>query len=942
MTRGFAHGVDPRHYIIVRGARQHNLKEVDLNLPKYQINVITGPSGSGKSSLAFNTIFAEGQRRYMESLSAYARQFLVRMDKPDADYLGGLAPAIAIEQKAGSKNPRSTVATQTEIYDHLRLLYAQVGTTISPISGEPVTRDTPQSVAATLTEEWEEGTRFYLAFSLRERVNKAALIERGFSRLVKTASRGGKPTVVSLAEITRKFLPKKTLVLLDRLIVRKNNEANVTRISDSVEHAFTENRGRCLAIKAQSGRHRLEFSEFFERDGMTFEDPSVHLFSFNSPVGACPKCEGSGLMKKVDPDLVIPDKHKTLRQGAVVCFHARKKWHHHHTNLMLACAETGFDIDCPYILLSEEHKAMIWEGFGPFVGITPFLNSIKQRFSDHDSWYYARFTGRVKCDKCHGSRLRPEALFVQVGGMHIGQVMELTAMDAQKFFDSLTLTPYQEAVAKILLDEIRKRLRFLVDVGLGYVTLDRPSRTLSGGESQRISLAAALGSALVGSLYVLDEPTIGLHPRDTSRLIDILKRLRDLGNTVLVVEHDAEVMRRADHIVDMGPGAGVLGGNVTFQGPYDAILQHRGSLTGAYLSRRKLLPVPAKRRQPEWSKSVTLERAQANNLKRITARFPFNLFTVVTGVSGSGKSTLVHDTLYLALRRFKGLSTGGRAPGMFKTISGHHDITEVLMVDQSPIGRSSRSNAATYIGAFDGIRKIFASTDLAGMRGFTNGSFSFNVEGGRCPECKGEGLVKIEMQFLADLYLECEDCGGKRFKEEVLEVEYKGKNIDDVLNLTVDEAIDFFEGYLPVTRRLLALQQIGLGYLKLGQPANTLSGGEAQRVKLAKHLDSPEKQHSLYVFDEPSTGLHFDDIRKLLLAFNHLVDKGHTVIVIEHNLDVIQAADWIIDLGPEGGFAGGFIVVEGAPETVAAHKTSHTGRHLREAFTKHNLFPVNV
>jgi len=928
VKKGFAHGVDPRHYIIVRGARQHNLKNVDLNLPKHRINVITGPSGSGKSSLAFNTIFAEGQRRYMESLSAYARQFLVRMDKPDVDYLGGLAPAIAIEQKTIAKNPRSTVATQTEIYDHLRLLYARVGTTISPISGEPVTRDTPQSAAAALTKEWDEGTRFYLAFSLHDAINTPSMLERGFSRILLLAPDGDAPTVVSLNDIRQEVLPKGTLVLLDRLIIRKNDEINITRISDSVEHAFKENKGRCVAIPAQKHGTAYEFSEHFERDGLSFEEPTVHLFSFNSPVGACPRCQGSGLMKGFDPRLVIPDVDRTLRQGAIACFHGEHARRQHLEALLVACSQKGIDIDCPYRLLPKEHRDLIWKGFGPFIGIANFLNSLREL---RDDSFYSPFTTLMACEDCGGTRLRRDARYVQIGGLHLGQIMEFSAEDAQKFFDKLELPSYKEAVAKILLEEIRNRLRFLVEVGLGYVTLHRPSRTLSGGESQRINLAASLGSALVGSLYVLDEPTIGLHPRDTTRLINILKRLRDLGNTVLVVEHDADVMRQADEIIDLGPGAGLRGGTITFQGGYEAILKSNPSLTGAYLSQRKNLPIPKKRRKPNWSQALIIEEARANNLKRITARFPFHLVTVVTGVSGSGKSTLIHDTLYLGLRRLHSLSTGHNVPGAYKAMTGHLKIDEVLMVDQSPIGRSSRSNPATYIGAFDGIRQLFSSTDQALMLGYTPGYFSFNVEGGRCPACDGEGTITIEMQFLADLHLECEDCGGKRFKEGILEIYYRGKNIDDVLNLTVDEAIKFFADSRPVIRRLNALRQIGLGYLKLGQPANTLSGGEAQRVKLAKHLDTPQKQHSLYLFDEPTTGLHFDDIRRLLFAFNRLVEKGHTVIVIEHNMDLIRAADWVIDLGPEGGFRGGYIVTEGAPETVAEHETSHTARYLREA-----------
>ena len=942
---GFAHGVDPRHFLIVRGARQHNLKNVDLDLPKYRINVITGPSGSGKSSLAFDTIFAEGQRRYMESLSAYARQFLVRMDKPDVDYLGGLAPAIAIEQKALARNPRSTVATQTEIYDHLRLLFAQIGTTISPVSKEAVTRDAPRSVADALARRWDEGTRFYLAFPASSEMSLAQLRRLGYARLLYVAGTGT-PHIMDVPDQEKPpalqekvyLVQENVYVLQDRLVIRKGDEANATRIADSVQQAYTRSGGYCIAVQAREDGEVRKFNEHFERDGVRFMEPTTHLFSFNSPAGACPTCKGFGRRKGLDSNLVIPDQTISLRAGAVAPFRDMKKWEIHNHHLMLAAMHNGINVDIPYYALPKAHKSIVWNGADPYIGILPFFQELQRKFHrKHYRFYHARYQGFTTCADCDGTRLRPEALYVQIGGLHIGQVLELTTKDAQRFFDRLLLTPFEEEVASILLGEIRKRLRFLVEVGLEYVTLDRPSQTLSGGESQRINLASSLGSSLVGSLYVLDEPTVGLHPRDTLRLINILKRLRDLGNTVLVVEHDAEVMRHADEIVDLGPGSGHRGGAVTYQGSYQGMLACETSLTGMYLSARRRIPVPEQRRTPDWSAAVTVANARAHNLKRLTVAFPLHVITVVTGVSGSGKSTLVHDTLYRGLRRLKGLSTGNAAPAAHDEIRGYDRFDRVEMVDQSPIGRSPRSNPVTYTKAFDGIRQLLAKTEQARLRGYRPGYFSFNVDGGRCEQCKGEGTTRVEMQFLADMFLECEECEGRRFRSEVLEVRYKGKNVDDILKLTVDEAVEFFSGSRAVTGRLRVLSEIGLGYLRLGQPATTLSGGEAQRIKLAAHLGAAAQEHILYIFDEPTTGLHFDDIRKLLLAFNHLVDKGHTVIVVEHNLDMIKAADWIIDLGPEGGFAGGSIVAQGPPELVAQEEASHTGRHLREILRKKNL-----
>ena len=931
-----------RRYIVIRGVRQHNLKDLDLDLPKGKLIVFTGPSGSGKSSLAFDTIYAEGQRRYVESLSAYARQFLERMDKPDVDLITGLAPAIAIEQKTISKNPRSTVATQTEIYDHLRLLYARIGKTISPVSGEAVTKDSPRSVAEALHARLDDSARFYLCFpvpahkkaSLKKELE--TLRQRGFFRLLALpteaqAKKGQAETVIDLNETPAEKVrtPRnRLLVLVDRLALKKDDEANQSRIADSVEQAFREGGGRCV-IRMAEGGETLHFSEHFEKDGLVFEEPTPHLFSFNSPVGACPTCQGFGRVPGLDEDLVIPNTELSIRQGAVAPFRT-DQWSKFFRQLIRLAADERIDIDVPYRLLPEAHKKIVWEGKGDYPGIYGFFRFLeKHSYKMHYRIYHARFRGYSTCPDCQGYRLRKHGLYVQVGGLHIGQAAELTTQDAREFFDDLDLTDYEEQVAGRVLEEIRKRLRYLVEVGLDYLTLDRLSQTLSGGESQRINLATSLGSSLVGSLYVLDEPTIGLHPRDTDRLVGILEHLRDIGNTVIVVEHERDLMRRADQIVDLGPGSGRHGGQLIFQGSYEAILDDETSLTGAYLSERKHIPIPTKRRPVDPERAVVVENARQHNLKRLDARFPLGVICCVTGVSGSGKSTLVHDTLYQGLRRLKGQMGGEAKVGAHDALRGHTLFDHIEMVDQSPIGRTPRSNPVTYTKAFDAIRQLLADTYQARVRGLRPGYFSFNVPGGRCEVCQGEGVVKIEMQFLADLYLECEACKGKRYKKDVLEIRYNGKNIDDVLNMTIDEAVDFFEAVPSVIKKLKVLQEIGLGYLALGQPATTLSGGEAQRIKLAAHMGRRAKEHTLYVFDEPTTGLHFDDIRKLLAAFNRLVDEGHSIIIVEHNLEVIKSADWVIDLGPEGGRRGGFIVAEGTPEALAANAESHTGAFLK-------------
>ncbi len=916
--------------LVIRGAREHNLKNIDLTLPRRKLIVITGPSGSGKTSLAFDTIYAEGQRRYVESLSAYARQFLERMNKPDVDVLTGLSPAIAIEQRRSSRNPRSTVATQTEIYDYLRLLFARIGRTYSPVSGEEVRKDTPTSVAEDVLRRYPEGTRFYVGFPLPETSEPRVLQlyelrKKGFFRLL--IVEGEEESLVDLHETDFASLNldlKQVIVLVDRLVVRRG-DAVQSRLAHSVEQAFAEGGGYAV-IRVAGGEQRT-YSVYFERDGLRFQEPTPQLFSFNSPLGACPTCQGFGRTTGLDEDLIIPNPDLSLRQGAIAPFRT-EQWSAYYRDLVRLAVQESIPIDVPYRELSEEHKRLIWEGKGPYAGIRGFFRHLERHnYKMHYRIFMARFRGYTRCPDCQGYRLRPEALYVKVGELHIGEIGEFTLRSARDFFEALELTPHEEAIAGRILEEIRRRLRYLNEVGLDYLTLDRLANTLSGGEMQRINLATSLGSSLVGSLYILDEPTIGLHPRDNDRLIRILKHLRDIGNTVLVVEHDPEMIRQADVIVDMGPGSGARGGEVVFHGTYEEILKDARSLTGAYLSGRKRIPLPAQRRSIDPEYAITVHGARGNNLKHLTVRFPLGVMVCVTGVSGSGKSTLVHDTLYAGLKRMTDVYEGKMAP--FEDITGGELIEGVEMVDQSPIGRSPRSNPVTYIKAFDGIRELMASTEQARIRGLRPGYFSFNVPGGRCETCQGEGTIKIEMQFLADLYLPCEDCKGKRFKKDILEIRYRGKNIADILELTVDEAVTFFEDHPRIVRKLKVLQEVGLGYLQLGQPATTLSGGEAQRIKLAYHLARPAKGHTLYLFDEPTTGLHLDDIHTLLKAFDALVEKGHSVIIVEHNLEVIKYADWVIDLGPEGGHRGGFLVAEGTPEDIARNPESHTGRYLR-------------
>jgi len=953
-------------HIVIRGARQHNLKDVDLELPRNELIVFTGPSGSGKSSLCFDTIYAEGQRRYVESLSAYARQFLERMDKPEADLITGLAPAIAIEQKTSGKNPRSTVATQTEIYDHLRLLFARIGTTYSPVSGRPVTKDTPHGVADALDETMADGMRFYLCAPIPEHTDMAlrdelkSLRERGFYRVLllpteRQAETGQRPELIDLNQqapsSVNTYGRDRLRILIDRLKVKAGDEDTRSRIAESVEQAFDEGDGRCVVVPAPRGdyadeneftgatMHRgpipvYQFSAHFERDGMQFEEPTPQLFSFNSPVGACPTCQGFGRVASLDEDLIVPNKELSIREGALAPFRG-DKWSKHFKDLVAVAAEVGLDIDCPYRELEDWERELVWEGTDDYIGLEGFFRFLEENsYKRHYRIFRARFRGYSECPDCNGHRLCDDALYVKVGGdatekKHIGEVCAMTTREARDYFDALELTEYEEEVAGRVMEELRTRSRYLVDVGLDYLTLDRLAQTLSGGETQRINLSTSLGSSLVGSLYVLDEPTVGLHPRDNERLIDILQRLRDLGNTVLVVEHDPVTMRAADQLVDLGPGSGAFGGEVVFQGSYDEILEDADSLTGQYLSGRKTIEVPDERRPVDADETITIENAHQHNLKHVDIDVPLGTITCVTGVSGSGKSTLTNQTLYEGLHRLKGGSGDGRV-GAHDAIRGHEHVDAVEMVDQSSIGRSPRSNPATYTNAFDGIRRLFAGTRQATVHGYDKGFFSFNTTGGRCEECEGQGVVKVEMQFLADLYLECEACNGRRYKQEALNVTYDGKNVADVLDMTVDEAATFFEGERSVTNKLDTLQEIGLGYLTLGQPSTTLSGGEAQRIKLAGHLNGGSTDRTLYIFDEPTTGLHFDDIRQLLNAFDRLVDDGHSVVIIEHNLDVIKYADHVIDLGPEGGDAGGEVVVTGTPEEVAACPDSHTGRFLRD------------
>jgi excinuclease ABC subunit A len=949
--------------IVVQGARTHNLKNIEVQIPRNSLTVITGVSGSGKSSLAFDTIYAEGQRRYVESLSSYARQFLERMDKPEVDHIHGISPAMAIQQKTTSSNPRSTVGTTTEIYDYLRLLFARIGKTYSPKSGELVTKDTPGDVVNYIEEHLEEGARFYVLYPIPEHGSHSIsdelklLKEKGFTRLLHLATEEvldlttlippsqiereetGKKSETKSAKATKKATSQKNSdhlvlpnnhrpsdyrVLVDRL-VNKSDDTTRSRMSDSLETAFRQGLGKA-SIKVR-GEQEQPFSERFERDGMEFVEPTPQMFSFNNPFGACSQCEGFGRVAGIDENLVIPDHEKSIRNNTIAPFDS-PKFSQHLRDLIRVAARERWPIDLPYRELPKEVKRALWKGKDEYIGIYAFFDQVRsQNYKVHMRVLYARYRGYSRCSECEGYRIRKDAQYVRVGEMHLGEVSELTIGHAKEYFDELKLSEFELGVAGQLVYEIKKRLKYLVEVGLDYLTLDRLANTLSGGESQRISLANALGSSLIGSLYVLDEPTIGLHPRDNDRLIKILESLRDIGNTVLVVEHDSEMMRAADHIIDIGPFAGVHGGEVVFEGAYPQLLE-APTLTGRYLSGHTVIPLPAKRRSGSGH-FLELKGASEHNLKNVDVNIPLGLLLVVTGVSGSGKSTLVHDTLYKGIKKHFG--NYNETVGRHRSLTGMGRVHHVEMVDQSPIGRSSRSNPATYTKAFDGIREVFASSRQAKIMGYTPGHFSFNVPGGRCESCQGEGVQKIEMQFMADIELICEECNGARFRKDILQVLYRGKSVEQVLNMPISEAIDFFVDEPNIVKKLEPLEKVGLGYLTLGQSATTLSGGEAQRVKLARFLTKTSHEHTVYFFDEPTTGLHFDDVAKLLKAFNELVDAGHSVIIIEHNLDVIKSADWLIDVGPDGGFRGGQVVAEGTPEEIMAMTdSSHTGRFLKD------------
>ena len=921
--------------IVIRGARVHNLKNISLELPRNKLVVVTGVSGSGKSSLAFDTIYAEGQRRDVESLSSYARQFLERMDKPDVDLIQGISPSIAIEQKTSTRNPRSTVATTTEIYDYLRLLFGRIGQTYCRQCGEIVKRDSVSSVVDRLKQE-PDGTKIYVAFPLHDHPGHSlkeecdALKKRGFFRIVV----GGE--LIDLNENEPKLKSKKgILVLVDRLIIRKNDQESDKRLADSIETAFVEGDGYAHAVLIDS-KQTLVFAQHFEcrNDRTRYEEPDPRMFSFNNPVGACPKCQGFGRSMGIDMDLVVPDPNKTIRQGAIHPWNS-PKWRENLRDLLSVARGAGVSVDVPFKQLTPKQLEVILHGHDGFDGILKFFKFIERKsYKIHYRVFLSRYRGYTTCDECEGSRLRKEALAIRVADKTIHDIVRMSIADANVFFQQIKLSKFEMDVARRILEELRKRIKFLYDVGIGYLTLDRLTMTLSGGESQRINLATSLGSSLVGSLYVLDEPSIGLHPRDNGRLINILKALRDVGNSVLVVEHDEEMIRSADVVVDIGPRAGEHGGEVMFCGPLNELLRHPTSLTAQYLNGTLKIPTPRKRRR-DVEQSLFIRGAAEHNLRNIDVRIPLGMFVCVTGVSGSGKSTLVHDILYAGVQKNKGGFEG--SVGRFGSIEGAENIERIELVDQSPIGRSPRSNPVTYIKVFDHIRDLLAHTQAARIRGFAPGHFSFNVPGGRCDVCEGDGFQKIEMQFLADLYLTCESCKGKRFKQEVLEVRYHGKNVDDILGMTITGAIEFFAQYpdgRKIVQRLKVLDDVGLGYMRLGQPATTLSGGEAQRIKLANHLTASESEgRALFIFDEPTTGLHFDDIAKLLQCFTALVDAGHSILVIEHNMHVVKCADYVIDLGPEGGEGGGQVIATGTPEEVARVASSYTGKFLKQYLT---------
>ncbi|HZG53136.1 MAG TPA: excinuclease ABC subunit UvrA [Pyrinomonadaceae bacterium] len=957
--------------IIVRGARVNNLKNVDFTIPIERLTVVTGVSGSGKSSLAFDTIYAEGQRRYVESLSSYARQFLERMDKPDVDEVRGIPPAIAIRQKNSTRNPRSTVGTQTEVYDYLRLLYARVGTTICRVCGREVHKDSPDSAAAETLVALAAGTRFYVLFPaeaglrLESAANgNGATKKKGGAKGRAKKSKTGDETagalsrqmvtahVMSLMQrgFTRLYAEGETLelrspddytradfndvyVLVDRLVAREDVRS---RLTDSLQTCFVEGHGSAFVQTAEDAPRSLKFSERFEcrYDGTVYAQPEPRLFSFNNPFGACPTCQGFGNTIGLDIDLVIPNPLLSIDEGAIEPWtKPQHEWAR--TELKRFARSEGIPTDVPYAELTRPQQRAIVEGKGHWGGVHGFFAWLEtKKYKLHVRVFLAKYRGYTRCPECHGGRLRQEARDVLVGGRTLPQVCALPIKETAVFFDTLQLSDEGAAIADKVLFEVRRRLRFLVDVGLDYLTLDRLASTLSGGEAQRIQLATNLGSALVGALYVLDEPSIGLHPRDSERLIRLLHNLRDIGNTVLVVEHDPDMMRAADHILDVGPAAGELGGRIVFEGDFAGLLKDSATLTGKYLRGEVEIKEPKQRRTAAKKKRLSVRGASEHNLQGVDVDIPLEMFVCITGVSGSGKSTLVHDVLFAGLKKQRGEWQGH--VGAFQKLEGGASVDDVVLVDQSPIGRTPRSNPVTYIKVYDGIREVFAATRDAQAKGFDASYFSFNVPGGRCDVCEGDGTVTVEMQFLADVELQCEECKGTRFKSNVLDVRYRGKGINDVLNLTVREALTFFRDVNKIANKLRVLDEVGLGYLRLGQSATTLSGGEAQRIKLASFLSKRTGARTLYIFDEPTTGLHFDDINKLLAAFRTLVEAGGSLLVIEHNLDVIKTADYIIDLGPEGGDAGGHVVATGTPAEIMKVKNSHTGRFLKEHLARAN------
>jgi len=951
--------------ILIKGARTHNLKNVTVEFPRNKFIVVTGVSGSGKSSLTIDTLFAEGQRRYAESLSAYARQFMARMNKPDVDFIKGLCPAIAIEQKVSTRTPRSTVGSMTEIYDYLRLLFARAGHTLSPVSGREVKKDDVKDVIEAI-QQMPEGTRVLMIAVFKQHANRQVreelniLLQKGFSRMYtssqpsptgegvrkeysdadispspKGEGRGEVIRIEDLLEMSdedlQKIIPppssvnchQSTYILVDRIVKKHFDEDDVHRLSDSIGTAFYEGEGE---MYLQADENFLHFSNKFELDGIQFEEPVPNLFSFNNPFGACPVCEGFGMVLGIDPDLVIPDKRLSVYEGAVAPWKGEKMglWRE---SFIRAAVNFNFPVHTPVADLTEEQYDVLWKGNRYANGINDFFKEVEQNlYKVQYRVMLSRYRGRTVCHECNGYRLRKEALYVKVNGLHIGQLCRMPVKDLYEWFNNLQVSDYDLQVAKRILLEVKNRIKTLLDVGLGYLTLNRLANSLSGGESQRIQLTRSLGSNLTNSLYILDEPSIGLHSRDTERLILVLKELRDLGNTVVVVEHDEMMMREADHIIDMGPFASHLGGEVVAEGNYDDIVSNSESLTGRYLKGELKIEPPVNVRK--WNRSITIEGARHNNLKDITVQFPLNVFCVISGVSGSGKTTLIKQILAPALKKLKG--EFAEKVGFHKAMNGDTDyISQVEMIDQNPIGKSSRSNPVTYIKAYDEIRDVFAKQPMAKMRGFQPKHYSFNVDGGRCDACKGEGEQVVEMQFLADVHLLCDVCNGRRFKEEVLEVTYKMKNIYDVLNMSVDEAIEFFKDEKNIAKAIQPLQDVGLGYIKLGQSSDTLSGGEAQRVKLASFLGKGKGiGHVLFIFDEPTTGLHFHDIKKLLQSFNALIEQGHSILVIEHNIDVIRSADWVIDLGPEAGDKGGYLVFSGVPSELKNVGESYTGRFM--------------